>query len=71
MPTSFAVILEGQVVISVAGRTVGRLGPGDCLGYEAMREAAPAERTARALTDVRVMVASRSQFRAFAALTLA
>lgn len=64
VPHSFHVILEGAVELRCAGRPIARLGPGDCTDYEAMRSRTPARYTARAITDVHVLVAGHAQFRA-------
>ncbi|HEX7262660.1 MAG TPA: DHA2 family efflux MFS transporter permease subunit [Candidatus Dormibacteraeota bacterium] len=63
-PSSFNMILEGQVALSIGGRPIGQLGPGDFTDYEAMRYRAPAPYTAKAVSDVKLLAAGREQFRA-------
>ena len=60
----FFVILEGEVVVSIDGREVRRLGPGDYFGEIAMISDRTRTATVTAATDVRCLVMLESEFRA-------
>jgi len=60
----FFVIVEGDVVVSVDGHDVSRLGPGDYFGEIAMISDRARTATVTAATDVRCLVLLQSEFRA-------
>lgn len=58
-------VLEGEATVSVAGRTVGVVGPGDVVGDVAVRDQAPHATTVTATTNLHVLVAGPESYRAF------
>ena len=63
---AFYIIQEGQVEITVGGRPVKELGPGDYFGEISMDQRVPATATVVAKTPVRAFVMSHQQFNALA-----
>src|SRR5687767_8737981 len=57
------VIVEGEASVSVGGEEVAVLGPGAVFGEMAVLDRAPRAATVTALTPMRVLVMSTSEFR--------
>ncbi len=58
-------VLEGTAEVSVGGRVVGVVGPGDVLGDLAVREHLPHATTVTATTNLHVLVAGPESHRTF------
>lgn len=58
----FFVLESGSVSVTVGGREVSRLGPGDFFGELALLDAGPRNATVTAEDDVKVLVLSRREF---------
>ena len=56
------VIERGSVRVSLEGREIGRLGPGDLVGEIALLRSVPRTATVVAETDLRVLALDRSEF---------
>jgi CRP/FNR family cyclic AMP-dependent transcriptional regulator len=56
------VVLDGQVDISIRGKTIDTAGPGDIVGEMALIDAESRSATATALTDCRVTPVSERKF---------
>jgi CRP/FNR family cyclic AMP-dependent transcriptional regulator len=63
--TGFFVILEGSAHVSVHGRTVATLGPGEALGEMALLDEGPRSATVVAATDLHCIGLTPWEFRAF------
>jgi CRP-like cAMP-binding protein len=62
-PGDRAYLIErGDVVVTFAGREVGRLGPGDLVGEIALLRSVPRTATVVATSDLRVLALDRSEF---------
>jgi CRP/FNR family transcriptional regulator, cyclic AMP receptor protein len=57
------VIVTGEAAVSLAGREIARLGPGDPCGEMAVLEGGPRTATVTALTPMEVLVLSSGDFR--------
>lgn len=64
--TTFFVVIEGTLEVSVHGRAVKQIGPGDCFGEMALIDRETRSATVVAATDARCLVFSRPVFRPFA-----
>ena len=64
--TTFFVVVEGNVEISVGGQKVRSVGPGEFFGEVALIDRDTRSATATAVTDTRCLVFSRPVFRPFA-----
>ena len=62
MGQEFFVLEEGTVAVTVGGREVSTLGPGEFFGELALLDAGPRNATVTAQTPVRVLVVSRQEF---------
>lgn len=58
-------VLEGTAEVSVDGRVVGGVGPGDVLGDVAVRDQVAHATTVTASTDLHVLVAGPESYRTF------
>ncbi len=67
-PDTFYMLLEGTVRVETAGEADVQYGPGAAFDVVAMAERSPAGATITAEGPVRMLVMSRAQFRAVAAL---
>jgi CRP/FNR family transcriptional regulator, cyclic AMP receptor protein len=67
-PDTFYMLLEGVVRVETAGEADVQYGPGAAFDVVAMAERSPARATITAEGAVRMLVMSRAQFRAVAAL---
>jgi len=56
------VIERGEVLVTVAGHEIVRLGPGDLVGEIALLRSVPRTPTVTAVTDLRVLALDRSEF---------
>jgi CRP-like cAMP-binding protein len=61
--TSFYVVLEGEVEVTIHGRSRARLGAGDFFGEIGMLDRGPATATVVTRTPVEALVMSHAQFR--------
>lgn len=61
-PTLMYVVVEGEVVLSVKGNEVEKLGPGGVLGEMAMIDSAPRSATAVALTGCKLVPVDHRRF---------
>jgi CRP/FNR family cyclic AMP-dependent transcriptional regulator len=60
--SEFFVITDGQVEVTIDGKEVAKLGPGDFFGEMALLDSGPRTATVTCLTDVQVEVISRRDF---------
>jgi CRP/FNR family transcriptional regulator, cyclic AMP receptor protein len=56
------ILVNGTAVVSIDGREIARLGPGETVGEMALLGAAPRSATVTAATDVEVLVMSSRTF---------
>lgn len=61
----FHLILEGQVKVTVGGKTVSRLGPGDFFGEIALLDGGPRTATVSAETPLRTLSMASWEFKPF------
>lgn len=54
------ILLEGEAEVTIGGRLVANIGPGDITGEMALLEKLPRSATVKALTPIRAMVMSRT-----------
>ena len=60
-------ILDGKASVTVRGRDVGTIGPGDFFGELAVLDPAPRDATVTALTPMEALVVGRREFSALVA----
>jgi CRP/FNR family cyclic AMP-dependent transcriptional regulator len=63
---SFFVVVDGEAAVTVDGKEVGRLGPGDHFGELALVSNRERSATVTAVTDLQCLVAASWDFRRFA-----
>jgi CRP-like cAMP-binding protein len=61
--SEFFVLIEGEAVVTVGGREVDRIGPGDHFGELALIDPAPRDASVTAVSDVQTLILERRGFR--------